>query len=226
MNNMMTSAVVLAILSSAIASPTPNMKRAGEVQGFDISHYQSNVNFESAYDGGLRFVYIKATEGTDYTDPKFSDHYTAATDAGFIRGGYHYAHGTASATTQANFFADNGGGWTNDGRTLPGMLDMEGSCAGFSDAWVEDFNTAYHAKTGRYPVIYTSPAWWKDCMGDSSAFVDTNPLNLAHYASSAGTPPGGWPYYTFWQYNAASEYGGDSDVFNGDLTQLKKLATG
>lgn len=51
-----TSTIVLAILSSAIASPTPNVKRAGEVQGFDISHYQSDVNFESAYDGDLRFV--------------------------------------------------------------------------------------------------------------------------------------------------------------------------
>ncbi|KAI7230436.1 hypothetical protein KC330_g6942 [Hortaea werneckii] len=223
---MITSAILLSFLSSAIASPTPNVKRAGEVQGFDISHYQSNVNFGSAYDGGLRFVYIKATEGTDYTDPKFSDHYIAATNAGFIRGGYHYAHGTVSATTQANHFAENGGGWTDDGRTLPGMLDMEGSCSGFSDSWVKEFNTAYQAKTGRYPVIYTSPAWWKECMGDSSAFVDTNPLNLAHYASNAGTPPGGWPYYTFWQYNAASEYGGDSDVFNGGLTQLNKLATG
>jgi GH25 family lysozyme M1 (1,4-beta-N-acetylmuramidase) len=38
------------------------------VQGFDISHYQPTVNFASAYAGGLRFVYIKATEGTTYTD--------------------------------------------------------------------------------------------------------------------------------------------------------------
>lgn len=53
---MINSAILLSFLSSAIASPTPNVKRAGEVQGFDISHYQSNVIFESAYDGGLRFV--------------------------------------------------------------------------------------------------------------------------------------------------------------------------
>lgn len=41
-----------------------------DVQGFDISHYQSSVNFAGAYAGGLRFVYIKATEGTTYQDPK------------------------------------------------------------------------------------------------------------------------------------------------------------
>lgn len=29
------------------------------VQGFDISHYQSNVNFAGAYAAGARFVIIK-----------------------------------------------------------------------------------------------------------------------------------------------------------------------
>lgn len=30
-----------------------------EVQGFDISHYQPNVNFRGAYSAGARFVIIK-----------------------------------------------------------------------------------------------------------------------------------------------------------------------
>lgn len=55
-------------------------------------------------------VYIKATEGLTYKDPSFSDHYAAATKAGFIRGGYHFAHGDESASDQAKYFADNGGG--------------------------------------------------------------------------------------------------------------------
>jgi GH25 family lysozyme M1 (1,4-beta-N-acetylmuramidase) len=29
------------------------------VQGFDISHYQSSVNFAAAYNSGARFVMIK-----------------------------------------------------------------------------------------------------------------------------------------------------------------------
>lgn len=29
------------------------------VQGFDISHYQANVDFQGAYDSGARFVIIK-----------------------------------------------------------------------------------------------------------------------------------------------------------------------
>ncbi|KAI8627551.1 glycoside hydrolase family 25 protein [Xylariaceae sp. FL1651] len=200
------------------------------VSGFDISHYQSSVNFASAYSAGARFVIIKATEGTTYKDPSFSSHYTGATNAGFIRGGYHFAHlDTSSGAAQANYFLANGGGWSGDGITLPGMLDLEGSCVlstSATVAWIKDFSNTYHASTGRYPLIYTNPSWWSSCTGNSNAFVNTNPLVLARYSSSAGTPPGGWPYYTIWQFNDAYAYGGDSDQFNGDMAALGRLASG
>ncbi|KAK6952685.1 hypothetical protein Daesc_004977 [Daldinia eschscholtzii] len=201
------------------------------VPGFDISHYQPSVDFTAAYNSGARFVIIKATEGTSYKDPKFSAHYTGATKAGLIRGGYHFARpGSSSGAAQANYFLANGGGWSGDGITLPGMLDLEGDCAGLSASamvsWIRDFSNTYHGKTGRYPLLYTNPSWWSSCTGGSNAFVNTNPLVLARYSSSAGTPPGGWPYYTIWQFNDSYKYGGDSDTFNGDITQLKKLAKG
>ena len=88
--------------------------------------------------------------------------------------GYHFAHGDESATDQAKFFADNGGGWTNDGITLPGMLDLEGDCA--SVDWIQEFSNEYHSLTGRYPVLYSSPSWWEQCTDNSDAFIDTNPL--------------------------------------------------
>ena len=110
--------LLLSVLAAVLAAP--HQKR-DSVYGFDISHYQASVDFDAAYnDGGLRFVYIKATEGLAYKDPAFSDHYEGATNAGFIRGGYHFAHGDESASDQASFFYENGGGWTNDGITLPG----------------------------------------------------------------------------------------------------------
>jgi hypothetical protein len=114
----------LSVLVTAITA-APHQKR-DSVYGFDISHYQSSVDFDAAYNnGGLRFVYIKATEGLTYLDPLFSDHYEGATSAGFIRGGYHFAHGDESASDQAEFFYENGGGWTNDGITLPGRATFD-----------------------------------------------------------------------------------------------------
>ncbi|OCK75562.1 glycoside hydrolase family 25 protein [Lepidopterella palustris CBS 459.81] len=205
------------------------------VQGFDISHYQGTVDFSSAYSSGARFVIIKATEGTTYTDPEFSSHYTDATDAGFIRGGYHFAHpDTSSGASQANFFVENGGGWSGDGITLPGMLDIEygasSECYGLSASsmvsWISDFVDTYQSLTGRYPMIYTTNDWWTTCTGNSQAFSANCPLVLARYSSSVGTIPGGWPYQTIWQYSDSYTYGGDADTFNGAQSSLVKLATG
>lgn len=198
------------------------------VPGFDISHYQSSVNFASAYSSGARFVIIKviipplsqkyntylfsphwqATEGTTYKDPKFSSHYTGATNAGFIRGGYHFARPASSTgAAQATYFVNNGGGWSGDGITLPGMLDVEGDCAGLTQtqmvAWITSFVNKYKSLTTRYPMIYTTNSWWVTCTGNSQAFSANCPLVIARYNSVVGTIPGGWPYYTIWQFNDA-----------------------
>ena len=61
-----------------------------------------------------------------YTNPYFSSQYTGATNAGLIRGSYHFARpDQSSGAAQANFFAAHGGGWSGDGITLPGALDIK-----------------------------------------------------------------------------------------------------
>ncbi|KAL8716226.1 MAG: hypothetical protein Q9220_000131 [cf. Caloplaca sp. 1 TL-2023] len=223
--------------AAVLALPTDLLEKRSTVQGFDISHYQTSVNFKGAYSAGARFVIIKATEGTTYTDPSFSSHYGGATSAGLIRGGYHFAHpNSGSGATQANFFLAHGGGWSGDGITLPGMLDIEynpsgATCYGLSQSamvsWIQDFVNTYHSKTTRYPLIYSTNDWWTTCTGNSAAFHTTCPLVLARYSSSGpGTIPGSWPFQTIWQNADSYTYGGDSDIFNGALTNLKKLATG
>ncbi|KFY36096.1 hypothetical protein V494_05321 [Pseudogymnoascus sp. VKM F-4513 (FW-928)] len=228
--------IVAAILGFAAASPTAEIEKRATVQGFDISGYQPTVDFAGAYASGARFVMIKATEGTSFISSSFSSQYTGATKAGLIRGGYHFAQpASSSGAAQANYFLAHGGGWSKDGITLPGMLDIEynpsgATCYGLSAAamvsWIHDFVNTYHTKTGVYPLIYTTTDWWKTCTGNSAAFGSTCPLVLARYSTSPGTMPAGWTYQTFWQNNDAYKYGGDSDVFNGSLDQLKKIALG
>ncbi|KAH8703118.1 glycoside hydrolase family 25 protein [Talaromyces proteolyticus] len=227
----MKSAVSVIAASSALLGVA-----SASVQGFDISNYQGNIDWSGAYNSGARFVIIKATEGTDYIDSGFNSHYTGATNAGFIRGGYHFAHpDSSSGADQANYFLAHGGGWSADGITLPGMLDIEyapsgNECYGLSASdmvsWITDFVNTYESATGRYPMIYSTNDWWSTCTGNSDAFSSNSPLVLADYNSSPGTIPGGWPYQTIWQNSDSYAYGGDSDVFNGDETALKKIASG
>src|ERR1700729_4516306 len=67
--------IITAIISciSIVSAAPAGLAVRDTVQGFDVSHYQNNVDFTGAYNAGLRFVMIKATESTDYIDPKVSD---------------------------------------------------------------------------------------------------------------------------------------------------------
>ncbi|TKY85845.1 hypothetical protein EX895_005386 [Sporisorium graminicola] len=224
----------LAALAS-VSRSAPLEKRVSGVPGFDISGYQPNPNYSSDVANGAKFVVIKATEGTTYKNPDFSSQYNGATNAGLIRGGYHFAHpDKSSGATQAKFFLANGGGWSNDGRTLPGALDLESSsgsatCYGLSQSsmvsWIKDFGNTYHASTGRYPTLYCSSGWWNQCV-DSSAFASDYALWIANYGVSSPKIANGFSYYTFWQYADSGKFDGDQDVFNGSYDNLKKFATG
>ena len=93
-------------------------------------------------------------------------------------------------------------------------------------SWIKSFSDQYHSLQGVYPMIYTELSWWQICTDNSNAFAKTNPLVLARFSPSVGTIPGGWAYQTIWQNSAWSPYGGSSDIFNGDLEGLRRLATG
>nr|WP_294692850.1 lysozyme [uncultured Friedmanniella sp.] len=202
------------------------------VLGIDVSSWQGHVNWEAHRADGKRFAYVKATEGTGYKNPYFSSQYTGSYRAGLIRGAYHFAlPSSSSGKTQAAYFARNGGGWSADGRTLPGALDIEynpygATCYGLSKTamvtWVKSFVTEYKRLTTRDAVIYTTTDWWTRCTGNSQAFSRTNPLWLARYGTSPGTLPGGWGWATFWQYTNVPL---DQNRFSSTYTRLKVLAT-
>ncbi|MBO0890932.1 MAG: lysozyme [Acidothermales bacterium] len=206
------------------------------VRGMDVSSWQGNVAWQTAYNNGARFAYVKATESTNYTNPYFSQQYNGSYNVGMIRGSYHFATpNTSSGATQANYFLAHGGGWSRDGKTLPGALDIEynpygATCYGLSQAsmrsWIASFINQYHARTGRWAPIYSTTDWWTRCTGNYSGFAANNPLWVARYASSAGTLPAGWSFYTFWQYADSGTFPGDQDVFNGAYARLQVLATG
>ncbi|HEY9327471.1 MAG TPA: GH25 family lysozyme [Streptomyces sp.] len=203
--------------------------------GIDVSHYQGTIDWPSVKSAGIKFAYIKATESTTYKDPAFSANYLHAHQAKVIRGAYHFARpGLSSGAAQAKYFAGNGGGWSRDNLTLPGMLDLEGGCSGKSvsamRSWILDFSTTYKAQTGRDVVIYTGPSWWNTCTGGWGGMSARSPLFVAHWTgASSPSIPGGFPYWTFWQYTDSGSVGGisgavDRDRFSGDSDRLLALA--
>ncbi|MFJ9416187.1 lysozyme [Streptomyces sp. NPDC101227] len=209
---------------------------AASVEGVDVSSHNGNVAWSTLWNSGSRFAYVKATESTSYTNPYFAQQYNGSYNAGMIRGAYHFATpNTSSGAAQANYFVDHGGGWSKDGKTLPGALDMEynpygSTCYGLSAAglvnWMKDWFATYKARTGRDAVIYTSTSWWKQCTGNSTAFGSINPLWVPRYGSSVGELPAGWGFHTIWQYTSSGATVGDHNRFNGALDRLQALANG
>jgi GH25 family lysozyme M1 (1,4-beta-N-acetylmuramidase) len=205
------------------------------VLGIDVSSYQGVVDWASFTKVKRSFVYVKATEGSSYRNPYFASQYRGAKAAGMFAGAYHFANPSGkSGKTQATYFVKHGGGWTKDGKTLPGVLDIEynpyggNMCYGLSKkkmvAWITDFLTTYKKLTTRDAVIYTTTDWWTKCTGNTTKFSKTNPLWAARWTpkTGAGKLPGGWPYYTFWQYSATII---DQNRFSNSLARLKVLAT-
>ncbi|WP_216211417.1 lysozyme [Amycolatopsis aidingensis] len=203
------------------------------VPGIDVSGWQKNVDWQHWWNQGKRFAFVKATEGTGYKSPYFAQQYNGSYNIGMIRGAYHFAlPDRSSGAAQANYFVDNGGGWSRDGKTLPGALDMEynpygSTCYGKSKAgmaaWIRDFHDTYANRTGRWPVIYTSKSWWDQCVATGHGFGSTVPLWVARYNSTVGPLPHGWGFYTFWQYTSSPI---DQNTFNGAYDRLQVLATG
>jgi GH25 family lysozyme M1 (1,4-beta-N-acetylmuramidase) len=204
--------------------------------GLDVSGYQGNVNWSSVAANGGRFAYVKATESTSYVNPYFTQQYNGSYNAGLIRGAYHFATpNTSSGAAQADYFLAHGGGWSKDGRTLPGMLDIEwnpygATCYGLSASsmvnWILSFSNEYHARTTRWVTIYTATSWWSQCTGNTGDFSSTNPLVLANYNGSPGPMPYNWPYQTIWQFADSGVFPGDQDAFNGDFSRVQALANG
>lgn len=219
--------------SEALRLEPRDIGATATVPGIDVSGHQGNVNWRSQWNAGYRFAIVKATEGTGYKNPYHAQQYNGSYNVGMIRGSYHFAlPDRSSGAAQADYFVDRGGAWSGDGKTLPGALDMEynpygSTCYGKSKTamgqWIRAFHDRYHARTGRWPIIYTSTSWWNQCVGSAQNFGNTVPLWIARYNSSPGALPHGWGFWTFWQHSSTPI---DKNLFNGAYNRLQALAKG
>ncbi|WP_327088003.1 GH25 family lysozyme [Nonomuraea sp. NBC_01738] len=231
---------VLVLAAVAAFCLTGGVAEAADgVPGVDVSNWTGEVDWAAVTAGGGKFAFVHATEGADYRSPSFDAQFGGAADAGLIRGAYHFAQPHESdGATQAEFFVQNGGRWTGDGVTLPGVLDLEdnpykdkngkNTCYDLSPAdmvtWIKGFAGRYKARTGRNVIIYTTTSWWRTCTGDSAKF-GAYPLWLARWGADPGELPKSWQRHTFWQSAEKGTLAGGQNAFNGSEAQLKELAT-
>ena len=224
---------VIAVMAASLPGVSPAAAQPA-VPGLDVSDRQPVVDWNAVASQGAQFAYVKATEGTGFVSPDFSSQYDGAYQAGLLRGAYHFAlPNQSTGAAQASYFVANGGGWTGDGRTLPGALDIEynpygAECYGLSQSamvsWIASFDDTYQALTSVWPVIYTDGGWWDTCTGGYGGFASQDPLWMPTYGPDGSTLPAGWSLSTISQYAPSGTFPGDQDMFNGATSQLDQLA--
>ena len=154
-----------------------------DFDGIDVSRHQGRINWEELKKNSkIKFVYIKATEGSDYIDPTYLENIRNARKHGFKVGSYHFLSTRSSVVTQFMNFAKT---VKRDEQDLLPVIDVEkikpwssqqlrDSLKVFADM-VEDY---YGCK----PLIYTSEKFFTSNLG--RAFADY-PLFIAKYSTVA-----------------------------------------
>lgn len=134
-----------------------------ETMGIDVSGHQQQIDWPQVASDGFTFAYIKATEGTGYTDPRFQENWDGAQAAGITAGAYHYFTLCSPGADQAASFLEAA---PPDDTALPPALDLEfdGACderpeAEHAQAEIDDFTSAVEKAWGRRLVIYSSNEW-------------------------------------------------------------------
>ncbi|MBM3545014.1 MAG: glycoside hydrolase family 25 protein [Alphaproteobacteria bacterium] len=201
------------------------------VQGIDVSYYQGEIDWQTVKSAGIRFAFIKATEGGDHLDPKFLENWEAAKRAGVARGAYHFVYWCRPAHEQALWFMLN---VPQDPDALPPVLDVEWN--GHSKTCPRRVSRetaltkmkimldAMQAHTGKRPIIYTDPAFYRDVLKGEFA-------EYHFWLRSVAAPPSkiyGDRKWAFWQFTQTGHVPGvkgkvDRNAFNGTESDWNRV---
>ena len=197
----------------------------------DVSHYQKDIDWKAVRAAGILLAFIKATQGSTYTDPKFEDNMNGADDAGIMTVPYHFLT-NAKPADQADYFLSVVDPQKGD----PIMIDWE--TEGTSVLIPTIFGKAVETVIQRPPLAYYG---WAQLRAPDIV-LSRWPLMLPEYPK--GTAPGDYRKlvskapghlppgrsdnrpYDFHQYTPAGRIAGistpvDRCIWVGDEADLK-----
>lgn len=170
-------------------------------RGIDVSKFQGKINWTKvAKDSSVKFVYIKATEGTSIQDPYYKTNISKAKKAGLLVGSYHlYSSKTTAYQQMANFKKMA----KKSEQDLVPVLDIEGHHSGRLymervDKLLELMEKEYGVK----PMIYTSEKVYK--LHFSGKKYRNYHIFIANYRRTPSVR------YTLWQYTETGHISGIS----------------
>lgn len=196
--------------------------------GIDVSHHQGHIDWprvlESSNLNGyqIKFVIMKATEGSTFTDPEYLYNIAEARKAGFVCGVYHFYDPGISPQRQAEHYI-------NTVKLLKGdivpVVDVERSGRSTGDLQRElaVFLKILESHYGGKPVIYASAKFRKRHL--NNPVFDEYPFWVAHYYVVRPETTKPWVMWQFTDHASVEGINGytDFNVFRGSEADFIKL---
>jgi lysozyme len=219
-------AFALALLQSRVRHRRyePARCQAGPTTpGIDVSYYQEAIDWPRVRRAGIRFAFIRVSDGALLRDPRFQTNWAEAKRAGVVRGGYQFFRPDQSVTAQADLMIAAMAG--RDAADLPPVIDIEvdggldpPTVAERAAVWID----RVRQRLGVEPIVYTGSDLWRNGGADT---LGPQPLWLAHYTQNCPAVPPPWTRWTFWQHTDRGAVPGiegpvDLDLFAGSLGAL------
>ena len=198
-----------------------DIKAMENVWGIDLSHHQSDINWEKLGEQKPNFMFIKASEGITHLDTKYSENYSEARKRGILVGSYHFFSYKSSGKDQANNFLSVA--QHKDSDLLP-VLDAEFARQMPAKEEVtnelKDFINTIYEKLGHYPIVYCNHRFYKLYLEEHIS--NKCKLWIVNYQAK---PSCDW---TFWQTTDRFKLDGisgfvDLNMFNGPIAGLNSM---
>ena len=185
--------------------------------GIDVSHRQGDIDWGKVSNdsNSIEFVYVKATEGATFFDPKFGDNVKGAHKAGLLVGAYHYFRMTSTPEEQFKSFNKCLKKYREHLTILP-VVDVE-TFDGKTSAQVKDaldkFIRLIYDEYGIYPIIYGPDIAPKRMMSKNAC------ENCMFFIGQTDSPEPG-QRYDIWQYTCRAKV--DGIPSNVDMNKLQR----
>lgn len=169
-------------------------------EGIDVSGWQGEIDFTKVKNAGIKFVYIKSSEGKDTVDRYFRKNYEKAKENELNIGFYHYvrARNTEDALLEANHFANTIAGTIPDCKLA---MDFEN----FGNLSLNEINTIskvflerVQEITNKEMIIYSNTSSARNIF--SAELANRYPLWVAQYYVSEPSNNGKWNSWEGFQY--------------------------
>jgi len=157
------------------------------VLGVDLAYCNivAGGGYEAMYDGGVRFAYIKLTQGNRIKDHHFDGHWAGCEEAGILRGPYHVYEPLVPAAKQFDYILAQ----APDFGELPFALDVEIDLQATNAYLIHEVGNFLNLLTTEFtrkPIIYTGNWWWQPNMSPPASWVGNYDFWLASYPYAAG----------------------------------------